>query len=157
MTNPITKEGEASLREELKKLKSEDRPRIIDAIATAREFGDLKENAEYHAAKEQQSLTEARIKDIESKLSNAQVIDIENIEPSEKVIFGTTVTVFNSEVEKSIIYKIVGEDEADAGAGKISYASPLARSLIGKYEGDLIKVETPGGMIEYEIEKVDYI
>ena len=157
MTNPITKEGEALLREELKKLKSEDRPRIIDAIATAREFGDLKENAEYHAAKEQQSLTEARIKDIESKLSNAQVIDIENIEPSEKVIFGTTVTVFNSEVEKSIIYKIVGEDEADAGAGKISYASPLARSLIGKYEGDFIKVETPSGTIEYEIEKVDYI
>ena len=157
MTNPITKEGEALLRKELKKLKSEDRPRIIDAIATAREFGDLKENAEYHAAKEQQSLTEARIKDIESKLSNAQVINIENIEPSEKVIFGATVTVFNSEVEKSIIYKIVGEDEADAGAGKISYASPLARSLIGKYEGDLIKVETPGGMIEYEIEKVDYI
>ena len=157
MTNPITKEGEALLREELKKLKSEDRPRIIDAIATAREFGDLKENAEYHAAKEQQSLTEARIKDIESKLSNAQVIDIKNIEPSDKVIFGTTVTVFNSEVEKSIIYKIVGEDEANAGAGKISYASPLARSLIGKYEGDLIQVETPGGKIEYEIEKVDYI
>ena len=157
MTNPITKEGEALLREELKKLKSEDRPRIIDAIATAREFGDLKENAEYHAAKEQQSLSEARIKDIESKLSNAQVIDIKNIEPSDKVIFGTTVTVFNSEVEKSIIYKIVGEDEADAGAGKISYASPLARSLIGKYEGDFIKVETPSGTIEYEIEKVDYI
>ena len=157
MTNPITKEGEALLREELKKLKSEDRPRIIDAIATAREFGDLKENAEYHAAKEQQSLTEARIKDIESKLSNAQVIDIKNIEPSDKVIFGTTVTVFNSEVEKSIIYKIVGEDEANAGDGKISYASPLARSLIGKYEGDLIKVETPSGKIEYEIEKVDYI
>tara|TARA_B100000927_G_scaffold189861_1_gene153015 strand:- start:380 stop:850 length:471 start_codon:yes stop_codon:yes gene_type:complete len=155
--NPITKEGEALLREELKKLKSEDRPRIIDAIATAREFGDLKENAEYHAAKEQQSLSEARIKDIESKLSNAQVIDIKNIEPSDKVIFGTTVTVFNSEVEKSIIYKIVGEDEADAGAGKISFASPLARSLIGKYEGDFIKVETPSGTIEYEIEKVDYI
>ena len=157
MTNPITKEGEALLREELKKLKSEDRPRIIDAIATAREFGDLKENAEYHAAKEQQSLSEARIKDIESKLSNAQVIDIKNIEPSDKVIFGTTITVFNSEVEKSIIYKIVGEDEADAGAGKISFASPLARSLIGKYEGDFIKVETPSGTIEYEIEKVDYI
>jgi len=155
--NPITKEGEALLREELKKLKSEDRPRIIDAIATAREFGDLKENAEYHAAKEQQSLSEARIKDIESKLSNAQVIDIKNIEPSDKVIFGTTITVFNSEVEKSIIYKIVGEDEADAGAGKISFASPLARSLIGKYEGDFIKVETPSGTIEYEIEKVDYI
>ena len=108
--NPITKEGEALLRDELKKLKSEDRPRIIDAIATAREFGDLKENAEYHAAKEQQSLTEARIKDIEIKLSNAQIIDISNIEPSDKVIFGTTVTVFNSEIEKSIKYKIVGED-----------------------------------------------
>ena len=106
--NPITKEGEALLRDELKKLKSEDRPRIIDAIATAREFGDLKENAEYHAAKEQQSLTEARIKDIEIKLSNAQIIDISNIEPSDKVIFGTTVTVFNSEIEKSIKYKIVG-------------------------------------------------
>ena len=155
--NPITKEGEALLRDELKKLKSEDRPRIIDAIATAREFGDLKENAEYHAAKEQQSLTEARIKDIEIKLSNAQIIDISNIEPSDKVIFGTTVTVFNSEIEKSINYKIVVEDEADATSGKISFASPLAKSLIGKFEGDLAKVETPSGVVEYEIEKVDYI
>ena len=155
--NPITKEGESLLRDELKKLKSEDRPRIIDAIATAREFGDLKENAEYHAAKEQQSLTEARIKDIEIKLSNAQIIDISNIEPSDKVIFGTTVTVFNLEIEKSIKYKIVGEDEADATSGKISFASPLAKSLIGKFEGDLAKVETPSGVVEYEIEKVDYI
>ena len=155
--NPITKEGELLLRDELKKLKSEDRPRIIDAIATAREFGDLKENAEYHAAKEQQSLTEARIKDIEIKLSNAQIIDISNIEPSDKVIFGTTVTVFNLEIEKSIKYKIVGEDEADATSGKISFASPLAKSLIGKFEGDLAKVETPSGVVEYEIEKVDYI
>ena len=155
--NPITKEGEVLLREELKKLKSEDRPRIIDAIATAREFGDLKENAEYHAAKEQQSLTEARIRDIESKLANSQIIDIKIIEASEKVIFGTTVTVFNSELEKSIKYKIVGEDEADANAGKISYASPLAKNLIGKFEGDILKLETPSGFTEYEIEKVEYL
>ena len=155
--NPITKEGEVFLREELKKLKSEDRPRIIDAIATAREFGDLKENAEYHAAKEQQSLTEARIRDIESKLSTSQVIDIKNIEPSDKVIFGTTVTVSNTEQQKSVTYKIVGEDEADASIGKISFASPLAKQLIGKFEGDLLKVETPGGSVEYEIEKVNYL
>jgi transcription elongation factor GreA len=155
--NPITKEGEVFLREELKKLKSEDRPRIIDAIATAREFGDLKENAEYHAAKEQQSLTEARIRDIESKLSTSQVIDIKNIEPSDKVIFGTTVTVSNTEQQKSVTYKIVGEDEADASKGKISFASPLAKQLIGKFEGDLLKVETPGGLVEYEIEKVNYL
>lgn len=155
--NPITTEGEVFLREELKKLKLEDRPKIIDAIATAREFGDLKENAEYHAAKEQQSLTEARIRDIESKLSTSQVIDISTITPSDKVIFGTTITVFNSEQEKSLKYKIVGEDEADASKGKISFASPLARQLIGKFEGDLLKVETPGGQTEYEIEKVEYI
>ena len=155
--NPITKEGEVLLREELKKLKTEDRPKIIDAISTAREFGDLKENAEYHAAKEQQSLTEARIRDIESKLSNAQIIDISILDPSDKVIFGTTVTVCNSESEKSIVYKIVGEDEADASIGKISFASPLAKSLIGKFEGDVIKVETPSGVIDYEIEQVDYL
>ena len=155
--NPITKRGEVLLREELKKLKTEDRPKIIDAIATAREFGDLKENAEYHAAKEQQSLTEARIRDIESKLSNAQIIDISILDPSDKVIFGTTVTVYNSEAEKSIVYKIVGEDEADASIGKISFASPLAKSLIGKFEGDVIKVETPSGVIDYEIEQVDYL
>ena len=155
--NPITKEGEVLLREELKKLKTEDRPKIIDAIATAREFGDLKENAEYHAAKEQQSLTEARIRDIESKLSNAQIIDISILDPSDKVIFGTTVTVYNSDTEKSIVYKIVGEDEADASIGKISFASPLAKSLIGKFEGDVIKVETPSGVIDYEIEQVDYL
>ena len=155
--NPITKEGEVFLREELKKLKSEDRPRIIDAIATAREFGDLKENAEYHAAKEQQSLTEARIRDIESKLSTSQVIDIKNIESSDKVIFGTTVTVSNTEQKKSVTYKIVGEDEADASIGKISFASPLAKQLIGKFEGDLLKVETPGGSVEYEIVKVNYL
>ena len=155
--NPITKEGEILLRDELKKLKTEDRLRIIDDIATAREFGDLKENAEYHAAKEQQSLTEARIRDIESKLSSSQVIDILNMDPSDKVIFGTTVTVFNSELEKSMTYKIVGEDEADASKGMISFASPLARQLMGKFEDDVIKLEAPGGLTEYEIEKVEYL
>ena len=155
--NPITIEGEILLRGELKKLKTEDRPRIIDDIATAREFGDLKENAEYHAAKEQQSLTEARIRDIESKLSSSQVIDILKMNPSDKVIFGTTVTVFNSELEKSMTYKIVGEDEADASKGMISFASPLARQLMGKFEDDVVKVEAPGGLTEYEIEKVEYL
>ena len=155
--NPITIEGEILLRDELKKLKTEDRPRIIDDIATAREFGDLKENAEYHAAKEQQSLTEARIRDIESKLSSSQVIDILKMNPSDKVIFGTTVTVFNSELEKSMTYKIVGEDEADASKGMISFASPLARQLMGKFEDDVIKLEAPGGLTEYEIEKVEYL
>ena len=155
--NPITKEGEILLRDELKKLKTEDRPRIIDDIATAREFGDLKENAEYHAAKEQQSLTEARIRDIESKLSSSQVIDILKMNPSDKVIFGTTVTVFNSELEKSMTYKIVGEDEADASKGMISFASPLARQLMGKFEDDVVKVEAPAGLTEYEIEKVEYL
>ena len=155
--NPMTKAGESLLREELSRLKREERPKIIDAIATAREFGDLKGNAEYHAAKEQQSLTEARIKDIETKLTNSQVIDIEKIEPSDKVIFGTTITVINLESDQSNTYMIVGEDEADANLGKISYASPLAKQMIGKYEGDIIKVETPGGLTEYEIMKVEYI
>ena len=155
--NPMTKEGESLLRDELKRLKNEDRPRIIDAIATAREFGDLKENAEYHAAKEQQGLAEARIKNIEAKLSNSQVIDILKIDPSDKVIFGTTVTVMNFDSDRSAQYKIVGEDEADANLGKISYAAPLAKQMIGKFEGDIVKVETPSGSTEYEIQKVEYI
>ena len=155
--NPMTKEGESLVRNELKRLKNEDRPRIINAIATAREFGDLKENAEYHAAKEQQGLAEARIKDIETKLSNSQVIDILQIDPSEKVIFGTTVTVINSDSGQSAQYKIVGEDEADTKLGKISYAAPLAKQMIGKLEGDIIKVEIPSGSTEYEIEKVEYL
>ena len=155
--NPMTKEGESLLRDELKRLKSEERPRIIDAIATAREFGDLKENAEFHAAKEQQSLTEARIKDIETKLSSSQVIDIQNIEATDKVIFGTTITIINLDSDQTTKYKIVGEDEADAKSGKISYASPLAKQMIGKFEGDVIKVETPSGSIEYAIKKVEYI
>ena len=153
----MTKEGVAALEEEQRRLRDEERPSIIKAIAAAREHGDLKENAEYHAAKEQQGLAEARIKDIETKLSNSQVIDILQIDPSDKVIFGTTVTVINSDSDQSDQYKIVGEDEADTKIGKISFAAPLAKQMIGKFEGDIIKVETPGGSTEYEIEKVEYI
>ena len=154
---PITLNGLNKLKEELIYLKEKKRPQIVAAISEARSHGDLKENAEYHAAKEQQSLTEARIRDIESKLSSSQVIDIKSIEPSDKVIFGTTVTVYNSDLEKSIQYKIVGEDEADASIGKISFAAPLAKKMIGKFEGDILQVETPSGSVEYEIEKVDYL
>ena len=154
---PMTVEGESSLREELQKLKFEDRPQVVEAIATAREFGDLKENAEYHAAKEQQSLMEARIKDIEVKLSESQIIDVTKIEASEKVIFGTTVAIKDMQDFRSIIYKIVGEDEANAKEGKISVLSPLAKNLIGKFEGDIVKFETPGGSKEYEIINDEYI
>ena len=154
---PMTVEGESLLREELKKLKFEERPLVIESIATAREFGDLKENAEYHAAKEQQALMEARIKDIESKLSGSQVIDVTKIPSSDKVIFGTTVTIEDSKDSNSLIYKIVGEDEADAKEGKISVISPLAKNLVGKFEGDIVKFETPGGFKEYEIILVEYI
>ena len=155
--HPMTLEGEALLKEELQRLKFEERPSIIDAIATAREFGDLKENAEYHAAKEQQSLIEARIKDIEIKLSNSQVIDLSKIEPSDKVIFGTTVLIKDFSDSSQITYKIVGADEADIKEGKISVISPVAKSLIGKFEGDTVKAETPGGTKEYEIINVKYI
>ena len=154
---PITLNGLEKLKEELVFLKEKKRAEIVAAIAEARSHGDLKENAEYHAAKEEQSLAEARIRDIESKLSSAQVIDVTAIESSDKVIFGTTVKVYNSNLEKSLTYKIVGEDEADASAGKISFASPLAKKLIGKFEGDVLQLETPGGTTEYEIEKVDYL
>ena len=153
----MTLEGETLLKEELQRLKFEDRPSVIDAIATAREFGDLKENAEYHAAKEQQSLIEARIKDIEIKLSNAQVIDLSQIVPSDKVIFGTTVLIEDLSDSSRITYKIVGEDEANIKEGKISVISPVARSLVAKFEGDTVKVETPSGIKEYEIINVKYI
>ena len=153
----MTLEGETLLKEELQRLKFEERPSVIDAIATAREFGDLKENAEYHAAKEQQSLIEARIKDIEIKLSNSQVIDLSQITPSDKVIFGTTVLIEDLSDSNSLSYKIVGEDEANIKEGKISVISPVAKSLIGKFEGDMVKVETPGGIKEYEIINVKYI
>ena len=153
----MTLEGETLLKEELQRLKFEERPAVIEAIATAREFGDLKENAEYHAAKEQQSLMEARIKDIEGKLSNSQVIDVSQINPSEKVIFGTTVFIKDLADFSSLTYKIVGQDEADIKEGKISVISPVAKSLIGKFKGDRVEVETPGGTKEYEIINVKYI
>jgi len=150
-------EGETLLKEELQRLKFEERPSVIDAIATAREFGDLKENAEYHAAKEQQALIEARIKNIESKLSDSQVIDVIQMTPSDKVIFGTTVLIEDLADSSSLTYKIVGEDEANIKEGKISVVSPVAKKLIGKYEGDEVRVETPGGIKEYEIITVKYI
>ena len=153
----MTSEGETLLKEELQKLKFEERPSVIDAIATAREFGDLKENAEYHAAKEQQALIEARIKNIESKLSDSQVIDVIQMTPSDKVIFGTTVLIEDLADSSSLTYKIVGEDEANIKEGKISVVSPVAKKLIGKHEGDEVRVETPGGIKEYEIITVKYI
>jgi transcription elongation factor GreA len=154
---PMTPEGETLLKEELQRLKFEERPSVIDAIATAREFGDLKENAEYHAAKEQQALIEARIKNIESKLSDSQVIDVTQMTPSDKVIFGTTVLIEDLADSSSLTYKIVGEDEANIKEGKISVVSPVAKKLIGKFEGDEVRVETPGGIKEYEIITVKYI
>ena len=154
---PMTKEGESSLREELQKLKSIDRNNVVKAIAEAREHGDLKENAEYHAAKEQQGLIESRIRDIETKLANSQIIDVSDIEPSGKVIFGTTVEIRDLKDSNLISYKIVGEDEADAKLSKISINSPLARGLIGKSEGDLVNLETPGGKKEYEILSIHHI
>ncbi len=151
----MTVDGERLLREELSELKSVKRPKISEAIKEAREKGDLKENAEYHAAREQQSFLEGRIKDIEGKLSNAQVIDITRMPKSEKVIFGTTVIV--AENDKEITYKIVGEDEADLKKGKISVTSPISRSLVGKSEGDLVTIKTPSGEINYEIIEVKYV
>tara|TARA_Y100000590_G_scaffold110275_1_gene125724 strand:- start:508 stop:969 length:462 start_codon:yes stop_codon:yes gene_type:complete len=153
----MTKEGESSLREELQKLKSVDRNNVVKAIAEAREHGDLKENAEYHAAKEQQGLIESRIRDIESKLANSQIIDVLDIEPTGKIIFGTTVEIKDLNDSNSTSYKIVGEDEADAKLSKISVNSPLARSLIGKSEGDLINLEAPGGKKEFEILSIRHI
>ncbi|MGD8742196.1 MAG: transcription elongation factor GreA [Granulosicoccaceae bacterium] len=154
---PLTVAGAEKLRAELNKLKNEDRPRVIKAIAEAREHGDLKENAEYHAAREQQSFIEGRIADIESKLSNAQVIDVTRLDAGGKVVFGSTVILLNSDTEEEVTYKIVGEDEADIKANMISVTSPIARALIGKSEGDIAIVQAPGGEIEYEILEVQYI
>ena len=153
---PMTAQGAEQLKEELYNLKSIERPKITLAIKEAREKGDLKENAEYHAAREQQSFTEGRIKDIEAKLSNAQIIDIKNMPKSTKVIFGSTVTLLNLEDEKKVQYKLVGEDEADLKSGKISIASPLARSLIGKDQDDVVELKMPNGITEYEIIEVAY-
>jgi transcription elongation factor GreA len=153
---PMTIEGEKLLREELSELKSIVRPQISAAIKEAREKGDLKENAEYHAAREQQSFAEGRIKDIEGKLSNAQIIDITRMPVSDKVIFGTTIIVAD-ENNNEITYKIVGEDEADLKKGKISVTSPISRALVGKTEGDEVTIKTPSGSIVYEIVEVKYV
>ncbi|KFF47879.1 MULTISPECIES: transcription elongation factor GreA [Salinicola] len=154
---PMTVHGEQALREELNHLKGEERPRVIAAIAEAREHGDLKENAEYHAAREQQGFIEGRIQEIEGKLSNAQVIDVAKMPRTGKVIFGVTVDLLNLETDEEVRYRIVGEDEANIKAGKISVTSPIARALIGKSEGDVVNVRTPGGDVEYEISGVEHI
>lgn len=154
---PMTVMGADLLREELQRLKTVERPRIINAIAEARAHGDLKENAEYHAAREQQGFVEGRIMEIEAKLSTAQIIDVTQIENTGKVIFGTTVKLINSATATEVTYKIVGDDEADINVNKISVSSPIARALIGKYEGDVVQVRTPDGEIEYEIMEVEYI
>ena len=154
--HPMTVEGEAALRIELEKLKKEDRPRVIQAIAEAREHGDLKENAEYHAAREQQGFIEGRIQDIESKLSLCQIVDISQMPEGDRVIFGSTVTIINTETDEELSYKIVGDDEANVKDGKISYQSPIARALISKEIGDVVNIHTPGGEVEYEIDDVSY-
>ena len=154
---PLTVRGADNLQTELKKLKSEDRPRIIASIATAREHGDLKENAEYHAAREQQSFCEGRIKEIEAKLSNATIIDVTTLNANGKVVFGATVDLVEEETGDDITYQIVGEDEADIKANMISVGSPIARALIGKQEGDVADVKTPGGGRSFEIVEVRYV
>lgn len=154
---PMTVQGEKALRDELADLKGVQRPRVIEAIAEAREHGDLKENAEYHAAREQQGFIEGRIQEIEAKLSNAQVIDVASIEPTGKVIFGTTVNLIKMDDDSEVKYQIVGEDEADIKAGKISVSSPIARALIGKSEGDVASVQVPNGIVEYEIDEVLHV
>lgn len=154
---PMTVQGEKALRDELHTLKTVKRPQVIEAIADAREHGDLKENAEYHAAREQQSFIEGRIQEIEGKLSGAQVIDILSIPHTGKVIFGTTVSLINLETDVTVRYQIVGDDEADIKAGKISVSSPISRAIIGKEEGDVVGVKVPDGIVEYEIDEVFHI
>lgn len=153
----MTVEGADRLREELNHLKTVKRPRIVADIADAREHGDLKENAEYHAAREEQGFCEGRIQEIEGKLGNAQIIDIKAIPNSGKVIFGTTVTLLNIDTEVEVTYQIVGDDEADIKQNRISVNSPIARGLIGKTVDSEIEIKTPGGLVEYEIVSVDHI
>lgn len=153
---PVTVRGHQLMTAELKKLKSEDRPTVINAIAEARAHGDLKENAEYHAAKEQQGFIEGRIKELEGKLSNVQVIDVTEIDAKGKIIFGSTVELLEDDSEKETVYKIVGEDEADIKNGLLSYTSPIARALIGKNEGDIVTFQAPGGEKQYEVIEVRY-
>lgn len=154
---PMTLRGEKSLREELEHLQKVERPRITNAIAEAREHGDLKENAEYHAAREEQSFTEGRIQEIESKLSLAQVIDVTALPKSDKVVFGATVTLVDVESDEEMTYQIVGDDEASVKDGRISITSPIARGIVGKEVGDAVSIQTPSGEVEYEIDQVQYV
>lgn len=154
---PMTKVGAQHLEQELRELKTLKRPQVIDAIAEARAHGDLKENAEYHAAKETQSFIEGRIVEIESKLATAQIIDVSKMPNHGKVIFGATVHLINTKTEETFTYQIVGEDEANIKENKISVASPIASALIGKEEGDEVEVKTPAGLLNLEIDKVEYI
>ena len=153
---PMTAAGANQLKEELRRRKMEDRPRIVSAISEARAHGDLKENAEYHAAREQQGFNEGRIAEIESKLSNSEVIDITKVNGNGRVVFGSTVELLNCEADTEIDYRIVGEDEADIKSGLVSVNSPVARALIGKSAGDVAVVHAPSGEIEYEILKIHY-
>ena len=155
--HPLTRRGAEKLRAELQQLKTVERPRIIAAIAEARAHGDLKENAEYHAAREQQSFTEGRIKEIEAKLSHAHIIDVSEVEAHGKVVFGATVLLADEETGDEVTYQIVGEDEADIKAGLVSVGSPIARALIGKELGDVVEVQVPGGVRSYEILEIRYI
>ena len=154
---PITVHGADTLHKELMQLKTVDRPRVIEAIADARAHGDLKENAEYHAAREQQGFIEGRIKDIEAKLSNAIIIDVTTIDANGKVVFGSTVEVADEETGDELTYQIVGEDEADIKNNKISISSPIARALIGKQQDDVVEIQTPGGLRSLEIVEIKYI
>jgi len=154
---PMTSHGAEKLRVELQHLKSDARPKVINAIAEARAHGDLRENAEYHAAKEQQGFIEGRIRDIEHKLGHCQIIDVSSIPNEGKVIFGATVNLINLDTDQEVSYQIVGEDEADLKTGKISFSSPMARAIIGKSSGDTVEVQTPSGKISYEVSEVEYI
>jgi transcription elongation factor GreA len=153
---PVTKKGAERLREELHQLKTVDRPRIVESIATAREHGDLKENAEYHAAKEQQGFLEGRIQEIDGRLSHAQIIDIASLDPGDKVVFGGKVVLINEDNGEEVTYQIVGDLEADISKGLLSINSPVARALIGKEVGEIATVNAPAGEIEYEIDSVSY-
>ena len=155
--SPMTARGAELLRSELKRLKSEERPRVIKAIAEARAHGDLSENAEYHAAREQQGFIEGRIQEIDSRLGAAEIIDITQLPPSERVVFGATVSIEEQDDGSAVTYQIVGEDEADIRAGRISFSSPIARALIAKSVGDVVEVSTPGKTRSYEITAVRYL
>jgi transcription elongation factor GreA len=154
---PITLRGAEALRVELRTLKSEARPNVIKAIAEARAHGDLSENAEYHAAREQQGFIEGRIQELESKLSNAEIIDVTQLAPTGRVVFGATVELEDEDSGTKVTYQIVGEDEADIKSGRLSFASPIARALVGKSEGDAVEVAVPGGKRNYEVIGVRYV